>query len=257
MKTPQRCDVFLFVMNIFYNVSATKKEKSYLCVMNDSTKLKEPVNPHDQLFKELIETLFKDFIRLFWPDKAKDIDFRHTHFLQQEVFSSKAPRKGEKRLDIVAEVKIKGQLRHILIHVEHQSKRQSEFPKRMFNYFCHLWLTHQKDIFPIALFSDDEKWIRPIPDHFEIEISGTKVLDFKYELVKLKNLNWRDYLQTENPAAVALMSKMGYKKQEMPRIKAEISRILVTGKVRNHPKTAIIDNFVQYYDPQDVGSAAL
>ncbi len=41
----------------------------------------------------------------------------------------------ERKIDIVAEVKTKGEIRHILIHIEHQSKRESGFPKRMFNYY--------------------------------------------------------------------------------------------------------------------------
>ncbi len=45
------------------------------------------------------------------------------------------------------------------------------------------------------------------------------------------------------------MAKMGYAREDMPRVKAELTRIMVTGKVRNHPKTAIIDNFVQFYLP--------
>ena len=118
---------------------------------------------------------------------------------------------------------------------------------RMYNYFSHLWLTHQKPIFPIALFSDDGNWTKSIPDHFEIKVGKIQILHFHYELVKLKALNWKDYLRTKNPAAVALMSKMGYKKEEMPRLKAEISRLFTTGKLRNHPKTAILANFVEYY----------
>lgn len=233
----------------------------YLYHMNINTdkveKDNKPINPHDQLFKELIETFFKDFMVLFCSDVAKNIDFRGVKFLQQEVFSSKAPKEGEKRLDIVAEVRLQGELRHILIHVEHQSQRKTDFPERMFNYFCHLWLTHGKDILPIAIFSDDAKWNKPIPDHFEIEVSGKTVLAFKYELIKLKNFNWRDYLETENPIAVALMSKMGYKKEEMLSVKTEISRILFTGKLRNHPKTAIINNFVEYYLPLNTKEAII
>ena len=92
-------------------------------------------------------------------------------------------------MDIVAEVRINGEERHILIHVEHQSSRESLFPQRMFNYFCHLWLVHEKPVFPIALFSDDVKWRNMIPNFFEMKVMGKRVIHFEYELIKLKHLN--------------------------------------------------------------------
>ena len=147
-------------------------------------------NPHDHNFKELIQEFFKDFMEMFWPEQSKQIDFDSVKFLQQEMSTDKTPGKGkDQRLDVVAEVKVNGKQRHILIHVEHQSTRESMFPQRMFNYFCHLWLVHQKPIFPIALFSDDVKWKRPIPKYFEIHTLNKRFLRLDYELIKLKNLN--------------------------------------------------------------------
>ncbi len=62
------------------------------------------------------------------------------------------PGKGnERKMDVVAGVRIKSELRHILIHIEHQNKRENIFPKRMFNYYCQLWLRHQKPIFSIGV----------------------------------------------------------------------------------------------------------
>ncbi len=143
-----------------------------------------------------------------------------------------------------------------LIHVEHQSRRETIFPQRMYNYYSHLWLAHQKPTFPIALFSDNTVWRKPIPERFEIKVLGKKVVEFNYELIKLKNLDWRKYLNHDNPTAMALMAKMGFKKEEMPSVKAELTRIFMTGKYRNHPKAAILDNFIQFYDPQDGVNAA-
>ena len=47
------------------------------------------------------------------------------------------------------------------------------------------------------------------------------------------------------------------KEKKAGSVKAEISRILVTGKVRNHLKTAIIDNFVQYNLPLNQNQAII
>ncbi len=206
-------------------------------------------NIHDQAFKELIEECFKEFMELFWPEESKQIDFRTVHFLQQEMSTDHGPGKGkERKMDIVAEVKIRGETRHIMIHIEHQNKRESNFPQRMFNYYCQLWLRHQKPIFPIALFSDDHKWIKPINDFFEIKALDKKVVLFNYELIKLKNLNWRDYINSSNPIVAALMAKMGFNTEEIPRVKAEIARIL-TGRSFKYQKLGYLANFSEFYLP--------
>ena len=33
-------------------------------------------------------------------------------------------------------------------------------------------------------------------------------------MVELKKMNWRDYIQSDNPVAAALLAKMGYSKDE-------------------------------------------
>ena len=215
---------------------------------NTKGEMESHQNPHDQNFKELLQEFFKEFIELFWPEKSTQIDFSNLKFLQQEVYTDRTPGKGsDKHLDVVAEVQINKEKRHILIHVEHQSTRESHFPKRMFNYFCHLWLIHQKPVFPIALFSDDAKWRKPISNFFEMKTLDKKILHFEFELVKLKELNWKKYLKSENPIAAVLMSKMGYTKSERPRVKAEIVRMFVTGVLREHPKSFFLRNFMEYY----------
>ena len=97
-----------------------------------------------KIFKDLIHEFFKGFMEMFWPDKVTQIDFHSVKFLQQEVYTDRTPGKGyEKQLDLVAEVQINHEMKHILIHIEHQSTRYLSFPLRMSNYFCHLWMIHQ------------------------------------------------------------------------------------------------------------------
>ncbi len=107
---------------------------------------------------------------------------------------------------------------------------------------------HQKPIFPIALFSDDHRWIKPINDFFEVEALGKRTILFTYELIKLKNLNWRDYIDSENPIVAALMTKMGFNKEETPRVKAEIARIL-TGRKVKYSKLGYLADFAEFYLP--------
>jgi len=42
---------------------------------------------HDQLFKQVIESFFADFLRLFAPDNAARLDLSTVTFLNMEVFT--------------------------------------------------------------------------------------------------------------------------------------------------------------------------
>lgn len=55
---------------------------------------KQTYTDHDRLFKELIQTFFKEFIDAFFPDLFPKIDFTTVKFLEQEVYTDIL--KGEK-----------------------------------------------------------------------------------------------------------------------------------------------------------------
>ena len=59
---------------------------------------------HDRLFKELLETFFTEFMKLFFTEAYQAIDFTHLKFLQQEVFTDVTA--GERReVDIIVETR--------------------------------------------------------------------------------------------------------------------------------------------------------
>ncbi|MEW6662925.1 MAG: Rpn family recombination-promoting nuclease/putative transposase [Bacillota bacterium] len=65
---------------------------------------------------------------------------------------------GEKHyVDILAEVKIKGENGYVLIHVEPQAYREAGFARRMFHYFSRLYEKHRQKIMPIPVFSHNSK----------------------------------------------------------------------------------------------------
>ena len=51
---------------------------------------------HDQVFKTLIKEFFREFMELFLPQEAAEIDFARIEFLDKETFTD-APH-GEKRV---------------------------------------------------------------------------------------------------------------------------------------------------------------
>ncbi|HBQ28029.1 MAG TPA: transposase, partial [Desulfotomaculum sp.] len=159
---------------------------------------------HDQLFKELLETFFAEFMQLFFPEAYQVIDFTHLKFLQQEVFTDVTA--GEKRIvDILVETRVKEEPGLILVHVEPQAYAQKDFNERMFIYFSRLYEKHRRKILPIAVFTYDQ--VRDEPDTFEQGFAFLDVLRFCFYKLELKKLSWREYINLDNPVAAALLSK--------------------------------------------------
>ncbi|HBT47956.1 MAG TPA: transposase, partial [Peptococcaceae bacterium] len=85
---------------------------------------------HDRLFKELLTTFFREFMELFFPEAHALIDYSDTRFLSQELITDITA--GEKHyVDILAEVKVKGEDGYVLVHIEPQAYRQADFARRM------------------------------------------------------------------------------------------------------------------------------
>ncbi|MDQ0254436.1 hypothetical protein J2S74_001815 [Evansella vedderi] len=144
---------------------------------------------HDRLFKELIETFFKEFIQLFFPKVYEYLEFDQVRFLSEELFTDVT--EGDKfRLDLVVEMKWKGEPSLIIVHVEPQSYYQDTFNERMFIYFSRLYQKYRRKILPIAIFSYDEK--RDEPTTFQIDFPFFTPLDFRYLTVELNKENWRN-----------------------------------------------------------------
>jgi predicted transposase YdaD len=203
----------------------------------------EPIN-HDQSFKELISSFFMEFLELFLPDVAKDIDPDSIRFLPQEYFADLVDG-DEKIIDLLVEVKLAGQDTTFLFHIEAQSYSESRIRRRMFYYLARLHQNYVKDIYPIVIFSFDQP-CRAESNTFKIEFPSLKVLEFRFHAIQLNRLNWRDYLDRPNPITAALMSKMKIAKRDRPKVKAECLRLLVTLKL-DPAKTRLISKFVDTY----------
>lgn len=178
---------------------------------------------HDRLFKTLIKTFFEEFIEAFFPDLYIYIDFSSVNFLEQEVYLDyKNSRKKE--IDILAEVKLNHQDQILLIHTEAQATYEDDFHERMFLYFNYLYAKHRKIIQPIAVLSYNSK--KEIPTQFNINTPIQNVIQFNFLQLHLINKNWRKFIKSDNPVAAALLSKMGYTKQERVQVKIEFLRMV-------------------------------
>ena len=198
---------------------------------------------HDRLFKELLETYFAEFMQIFFPAAAQAIDLKQIKFLQQEIFTDVTA--GEKHeVDILVETQLKDEPGLILIHVEPQAYAQKDFNERMFIYFNRLYEKYRCKILPVAIFSYDQE--RDEPDTFQIGFSFLEVLRFQFYKLELKKLNWRHYIDSNNPAAAALLSKMGFKPGERVRVKLEFMRMLARLK-QDPARTELLGGFFETY----------
>ena len=203
---------------------------------------------HDQIFKTLLKEFFAEFMQLFLPEIAEKIDFSKVEFLEKEFFTDiNAGRK--KLLDLVIKVQLlNGTEEYILIHTEFESKKPDakEFPKRMFKYFCQLFLRFGKPIIPIVIFTDDHRWRTEFPDSYSIEFNEKCYLEYYYHSIKLKHYNWRKFLDSNNPLAYALMAKMDYDKNERVKLKADFLRLILKAEI-NPAKQSILVDFIENY----------
>ncbi|MFM9961132.1 MAG: Rpn family recombination-promoting nuclease/putative transposase [Planctomycetaceae bacterium] len=204
---------------------------------------------HDRIFKLLIEAFFREFLFLFCPIEAAQIDFRHVEFLREEFFTD-VRRGRRRRLDLVAKVRLKrGGERFILVHFEFEaSRKDQDFPRRMYEYFSQLFLRHGLPIVPIAIFSDDADWTIPVPDFFELTLSPKGRVRFDYHLVKLSQLDYRRFLESDNPLAFALMAKMKYTHRERVRLKADFLRLILRAGI-DPARQSLLVEFVETYMP--------
>jgi len=197
---------------------------------------------HDNLYKELITNFFKEFMEGFFPEVSDYINYDYLDFLEQETYDIKTEEK--RRIDILAKTKVYDEEGYVLIHVEPQSQKQSEFNERMFRYYCNLYLKHRLKILPVAVLAHNIK--KDEPDNYNIDFPFFHVLDFSFMQLHLKKMHWREYLKRENPVVAALMSKMDYSEEEKKQVKKEFLRMMLKLEI-DEARMEILTTFMDAY----------
>lgn len=193
----------------------------------------------------MLRTFFAEFIELFLPEVAAYLDPAHVEFLDKEVFTDVTA--GERHeVDLLVKCRFKGKQAYFLIHVESQAQHRPEpFPKRMFRYYARIDEAHDLPVYPIAVLSYDSPR-RQEPDEYRVEFPDKTVLVFRFTVVQLNRLNWRDFVTRPNPVAAALMARMRIARADRPRVKLECLRLLATLKL-DRARMQMISGFVESY----------
>ena len=206
---------------------------------------------HDQLFKQLISTFFLEFLDLFAPALAANINRDNFEFLAQEYFTDII--EGDRRaMDLVVRINLLRRPNEpevgkvwAIIDCEHQSSSEANFNRRMFFYFSQLHRKYLEPVYPIAIFSFEEPK-RQEQDKYQVRLPGLEVLEFNFLKIQLNQLNWRDFLKQQNPVAAALMSKMKIEPRDRAKVKVECLRAIANLKL-DPARVSILSGFVASY----------
>lgn len=202
---------------------------------------------HDRFFKELLTGFFFEFLELFYPKLARLLDRTRVEFLNQELYVNQLD--GEEyQTDLLAKVRLLNAAPEafFLVHVEHQSTAPSNFPRRMYRYFSAILERHGVVVYPIVIYSHDAP-LKQQPSLFRMDApDGLQLLRFRYRTIQLNRLPWRRFVNTENPVASALMSKMKIAPRDRPRVKFECLRLMLTLSI-DPARMRLIGRFVDAY----------
>jgi predicted transposase/invertase (TIGR01784 family) len=183
---------------------------------------------HDGLHKALLTHFFQQFLEGFFPEVAAKLDFSDfgpENILTQELFPElPAP---THRLDFVAKVRPKGSLNdaYLIVFIEAQGKRHPEFLARVFRYFALLHIRFGTVVIPIVIYGDKSR--KPLAErwtHYEIGFAGHQFLQFRFLAVHPSSLPVREYLNSHNPAQLALAARMDLGNEDIVRIKLQLLR---------------------------------
>lgn len=200
---------------------------------------------HDRLFKELLRTFLWEFLELFVPELTPHLERASLELVEPQVFTDVTAGQSH-TVDLVAKVRAHEHEAYLLVHVESQAQSFPDFERRMFRYFARLHENYGLPVFPGGLLSDRAVGRKPTPNRYVVRVPHQTVLDFRYHLIELKRLDWREFLRSENPVAGALMSRMKVAKRDRPLVKAACMRLLA-GVPLDPARQRMLTGFVDTY----------
>jgi hypothetical protein len=183
--------------------------------------------------KETLRLCIQEYFKLFLPNLASKMNFDTIQFLDKELIALFG---GEHRITdalILVKVIIDNKEQTILIHWEQQSNRKTLFEEGMFHSFCGIYFQFRKLVFPIAMFTDQARWEKPIKDSYKLKLLDYPINEYHYHLIKLKSYKSDDFekIAEKNPLAFAYLPLTDYDKAKRPYIKAKA----VNGILTNYP----------------------
>jgi hypothetical protein len=171
--------------------------------------MEQPVD-YDSPWKEVLDYYFAEFMDFFFPQAYNDIDWtKDPKSLDKELQQITPDAELGKRIaDKLIEVcKHNGEETWVLVHVEIQSQRESDFTKRMYTYNYRIFDRYNRTVVSLAVLGDTSKNWRP--NTFSRNLWGCE-LDFKFPIIKLLDYQekWQMLEESRNPFAMVVMAHL-------------------------------------------------
>ncbi len=156
------------------------------------------INPksHDAMFKWLIAAFTEDFFKHYFPE----IEIGRYTIIDKEFIRKYEALKESLRGDLflIMEVSIDGELREIVIQIEHKSERK-DVAKRVFEYSCYAWLLKEKPVWSMVIYTDDAVWRKPVADRFWFAYNQRKGKQFcHFDVIKVKAEKSADLIRKQS-----------------------------------------------------------
>jgi len=168
--------------------------------------MQETIITADELWKGIIEALTEEFVAFFLPDLYSQIDFTKDYaFIEQELQKLFPESETTRRYnDKLLKVFLKDETEvWILIHIEIQGYRDTDFSVRMFEYYYRIYDRYRKPTVALAIFIDENKSYEP--SQFTQNFAGTKI-NYKYRTYKILKASEKQLLNSANPFSLVILA---------------------------------------------------
>ena len=125
---------------------------------------RRPRIDYDSPWKEALDRYFQHCLAFFFPQAYAEIDWaRGYEMLDKELQPIvRQAKRGRRYVDKLVKVWLKsGEERWFLIHVEVQTGKEGEFPKRMYVYNHRIFDRYDREVISLAILADDDPDWRP------------------------------------------------------------------------------------------------
>lgn len=192
---------------------------------------KHPNDQFDVPWKDILEAYFSDFLAFFLPEAHAEIDWsRGFEFLNTEFARiSRGADIGDRRMDKLVKVwRSDGKEFWVLIHIEIQGDRKSNFASGMYVFQYRAYDLYQVPVVGLAILADEEVGWRPT--EFGYEMWGTKQ-SYQFTTVKLLDYSEFELEQSTNPFAIVALVHLQAKRtkhrmEERYQVKSHLIRSL-------------------------------
>jgi hypothetical protein len=125
---------------------------------------RKPGTDYDSPWKEALDRYFEQCMAFFFPRAHADIDWtRGYEMLDKELQPIvRQSKQGRRYVDKLVKVWLKsGEERWLLVHVEVQTWKEDDFPRRMHVYNHRIFDRYDREVISLAILADDDPDWRP------------------------------------------------------------------------------------------------